>query len=166
MQQTYFNKQLVLIGGGHANVQVLRRLCMNEYKGLNVILISESYKSIYSGMTPGYIKKFYTLEDISIDLQRLCFNAGATFIKDIVINLDTQNQKVYLKDNPSVSFDSLSINSGSISNYRNINFNNESKFIPVKPISDLISNLSLIDDLVEKSSQKKSLHRWRRHSCF
>ena len=155
MQQTYFNKQLVLIGGGHANVQVLRKLCMNEYRGLNVILISEGYEAIYSGMTPGYIKKFYSLEDISIDLQRLCFNAGATFIKDSVVNLDTQNQKVYLKDNPSVSFDVLSINSGSISNNLNNNYNKESKVIPVKPISSLVSNLSLIDNLVEKSSQKK-----------
>ena len=155
MQQTYFNKQLVLIGGGHANVQVLRKLCMNEYRGLNIILISEGYEAIYSGMTPGYIKKFYSLEDISIDLQRLCFNAGATFIKDKVINLDTQNQKIYLKDNPSVSFDILSINSGSISNNRNINLNNESKVIPVKPISSFVANLSHIDDLIEKSSQKK-----------
>ena len=114
---------------------------MNEYRGLNVILISEGYEAIYSGMTPGYIKKFYSLKDISIDLQRLCFNAGATFIKDIVINLDTQNQKVYLKDNPSVSFDILSINSGSISNNQNINLNNESKVIPVKPISSLLSKI-------------------------
>ena len=155
MQQTYFSKQLVLIGGGHANVQVLRKLCMSEYRGLNVILISEGYEAIYSGMTPGYIKKFYSLEDISIDLQRLCFNAGATFIKDVVINLDTQNQKIYLKDNPSVSYDILSINSGSISNNLNTNFNKNSKVIPVKPISSLVSNLGRIDDLVEKSSQKK-----------
>ena len=145
----------MLIGGGHANVQVLRKLCMNEYMGLNVILISEDYKAIYSGMTPGYIKKFYSLEDISIDLQRLCFNAGATFIKDKVINLDTENQKIYLKDNPSVSFDILSINSGSISNNRITNLNNESKIISVKPISSLIANLSHIDSLVENSSQKK-----------
>ncbi len=154
MQQSFFNKQLVLIGGGHANVQVLRKLCMNEYKGLNVILISEGYEAIYSGMTPGYIKKFYSLEDISIDLQRLCYNAGATFIKDKVINLDCENQKVYLKNNPSVSFDILSINSGSISNNRITNFNHESKIISVKPISSLVANLSLIDDLIEKSSRK------------
>ena len=155
MQQTYFNKQLVLIGGGHANVQVLRKLCMSEYMGLNIILISEDYKAIYSGMTPGYVKKFYSLEDISIDLQRLCFNAGATFIKDKVINLDTENQKIYLKGNPSVSFDILSINSGSISNNRISNLNNESKIISVKPISSLIANLSHIDSLVENSSRKK-----------
>ena len=101
MLLTYFSKQLVLIGGGHANVQVLKKLCMHEFKGLHVILISESYEAIYSGMTPGYIKKFYSLEDISIDLQRLCFNAGATFIKDKVIKLDSVNQIVYLNNNPS-----------------------------------------------------------------
>ena len=123
--------------------------------GLNIILISEDYKAIYSGMTPGYIKKFYSLEDISIDLQRLCFNAGAIFIKDKVINLDTENQKIYLKDNPPVSFDILSINSGSISNNRITNLNNEPKIISVKPISSLIANLSHIDSLIENSSQKK-----------
>ena len=100
MQQTYFKKQLVLIGGGHANVQVLRKLCMNEYKSLNVILISVGYIAIYSGMTPGYIKKLYSLDDISIDLQRLCFNAGATFIKDKVINLDNKNQILSKIENP------------------------------------------------------------------
>ena len=155
MQQIYFSKQLVLIGGGHANVQVLRKLCMNEYRGLNVILISEGYESIYSGMTPGYIKKFYSLEDISIDLQRLCYNAGATFIKDKVIKLDCENQKVYLNSYPSFSYDILSINSGSISNNSITNLNNEPKIISVKPINSLITNLRIIDDLVEKSSQKK-----------
>ena len=89
---------------------------MNEFKGLNVILISEYYDAIYSGMTPGFIKKIYSLKDISIDFQRLCFNAGATFIKDQVISLDSQNQILHLKDNPPISYDVLSINSGSISN--------------------------------------------------
>jgi len=155
LQQTYFNKQLVLIGGGHANVQVLRKLCMNEYKGLNVILISEEYESIYSGMTPGYIKKVYSIENISIDLQRLCFNAGATFIKDKVINLDNANQIIHLNQNPSISYDVLSINSGSISNNQSIKFNEKSNIISVKPISSFVSKLKVIDELIEKSSNRK-----------
>ena len=81
MQQISLNKQLVLIGGGHSNVQVLRKLCMHQYHGLNVILISESYGAIYSGMTPGYIENLYSLDEITIDLQRLCFNAGAPALK-------------------------------------------------------------------------------------
>ena len=84
---------------------------MHQYNGLNVILISESNGAIYSGMTPGYIEKLYSLDDITIDLQRLCFNAGATFIKDKVISLDEENQILHLKENLSISFDILSINS-------------------------------------------------------
>ncbi len=144
-----------MIGGGHANVQVLRKLCMNEYRGLNVILISEGYEAIYSGMTPGYIKKFYSLEDISIDLQRLCFNAGATFIKDKVIKLDSKNQIIYLNDNPSISYNVLSINSGSISNNQTISIDEESNIISAKPISSFVSKLKEIDDLIKKSSKKK-----------
>lgn len=155
MQQNYLSKQLVLIGGGHANVQVLRKLCMNEYRGLNIILISEGYEAIYSGMTPGYIKKFYSLEDISIDLQRLCFNAGATFIKDKVIKLDCKNQIIYLNDNPSISYDVLSINSGSISNNQTISIDEESNIISAKPISSFVSKLKEIDDIIKKSSKKK-----------
>lgn len=155
MQQTYFKKQLVLIGGGHANVQVLRKLCMNEYKSLNVILISEEYKAIYSGMTPGYIKKLYSLDDISIDLQRLCFNAGATFIKDKIMNLDNKNQIIHLNENPSISFDALSINSGSISNSQSIKIDEKSNVIFVKPINSFVSKLKAIDDLIEKSSKRK-----------
>ena len=154
MQQN-FSKQLVLIGGGHANVQVLRKLCMNEYRGLNIILISEGYEAIYSGMTPGYIKKFYSIEDISIDLQRLCFNAGATFIKDKVIKLDSKNQIIYLNDNPSISYDVLSINPGSISSNQTISIDEESNIISAKPISSFVSKLKEIDDIIKKSSKKK-----------
>jgi selenide,water dikinase len=155
LQQISLNKQLVLIGGGHSNVQVLRKLCMHQYKGLNVILISESYGAIYSGMTPGYIEKIYSLDEITIDLQRLCFNAGATFIKDKVISLDEENKILHLKENPSISFDILSINSGSMSNKQTIQIENDSKIISVKPIGSLVSKLKKIDEVIEKSSQKK-----------
>ena len=89
-------KQLVLIGGGHANVQILKKLCMNRIKGLHTILISEHFEATYSGMTPGYIHRDFSIEEISIDLQRLCFNAGTTFIKDKVIKLETNNKKIVL----------------------------------------------------------------------
>ena len=94
-------KQLVLIGGGHANVQILKKLCMNRIKGVHTILISENYEATYSGMTPGYIHRDFSREEISIDLQRLCFNAGATFIKDKVIKLETNYKKVVLQKFPS-----------------------------------------------------------------
>ena len=92
-------KQLVLIGGGHANVQVLKELSMTTIKGLNTILVSEHFEATYSGMTPGYIHNDFSKEDVSIDLQRLCLNAGAIFIRDKVIKVDTNNKKLELGQN-------------------------------------------------------------------
>ena len=122
MFENNFTKQLVLIGGGHANVQVLKKLCMNTIRGLHTILISENFEATYSGMTPGYIHKDYSKEEISIDLQRLCFNAGATFIKDKVVKIETNFQKLELQNLPSVHYDVLSINTGSISSTRAVSY--------------------------------------------
>ncbi len=149
-----FTKQLVLIGGGHANVQVLKKLCMNNIKGLHTILISEHFEATYSGMTPGYIHKDFSKEEISIDLQRLCFNAGATFIKDKVIKIETNYQKLELQNLPSIHYDLLSINTGSISNTKGINIKNSSRCFFVKPISLLVKNLSQIDKIIKNKKSK------------
>ena len=155
MQQTYYKKQLVLLGGGHAHVQVLRKLCMNFYEGLHVILINNYRESAYSGMTPGYIQNFYKIHEIMIDLQRLCFNAGVTFINDEVIQLQTEKKKIILKNRPSVHYDLLSINTGSISKKINLNIHKNSKCIFIKPINNLIKNLKTIDSLVKKNNDIK-----------
>ena len=154
MIENNFTKQLVLIGGGHANVQVLKKLCMNSINGLHTILISEHFEATYSGMTPGFIHEDFTKEEISIDLQRLCFNAGATFIKDKVIKLDTSNKELQLQNSPPVNYDLLSINTGSISNTKRIKIESSSKCFFVKPISSLVKNLIKIDQIVKNKKNK------------
>mgnify|MGYP001962302884 FL=1 len=154
MFENNFTKQLVLIGGGHANIQVLRKLCMNNLKGLHTILISEHFEATYSGMTPGYIHKDFSKEEISIDLQRLCFNAGATFIRNKVVKLETNNQKLELQNLPSIYYDLLSINTGSTSNSKGIKIENSSRCFFVKPISLLVKNLSKIDQIIKNKKSK------------
>ena len=154
MIENNFIKQLVLIGGGHANVQVLKKLCKNNIKGLHTILISEHFEAIYSGMTPGFIHKDYNKEAISIDLQRLCFNAGATFIRDKVIKLDSKHRELKLQNFPAVYYDLLSINTGSTSNTKEITIEKSSKYFFVKPISSLVKNLGQIDEFVKNNKKK------------
>ena len=151
MFEDNLSKQLVLVGGGHANVQVLKKLSMNRIKGLHIILINDQYEAIYSGMTPGYIHKDFSKEEISIDLQRLCFNAGATFIKDKVVKIETNNQKLELQKLHSINYDLLSINTGSISNTKKINIKNSSKCFFVKPISSLVKRLGQIDQIIKNT---------------
>ncbi len=144
----------MLIGGGHANVQVLKRLCINTIKGLHTILISEYFEATYSGMTPGYIHKDFNKDDISIDLQRLCFNAGATFVKDKVVKLDTNYKELKLQNFPPINYDLLSINTGSISNTNNINIEKSSIHFFVKPIASFVKNLNYIDQIIKNKNNK------------
>ena len=141
-----------MVGGGHANIQVLRELCMKNYQGLHTILVSKEYHATYSGMTPGFFFNKFSQQEIDIDLQRLCFNAGATFIKDEVIDLDLQKDKIKLLKYPSIYFDILSLNTGSISNYQNLIIESFSNCINVKPISDLVKKLPEIDNIVSKEN--------------
>ena len=155
MQQRNFKKQLVLVGGGHANIQVLKMQCMNEYSELHTILISDRYESTYSGLTPSYIQNQLEKKDLSIDLQRLCFNAGATFIKDSITSIDAIKNSINLKKHPSINYDILSINTGSVSKKSDIKIHDQAICIPVKPISRFVEYLYKIDKIISKEKKTK-----------
>ena len=80
---------------------------MKNYHGLHTILISKEYHATYSGMTPGFFFNKFSQQEIDIDLQRLCFNAGATFIKDEIIDLDLKNNLIKPLKHPSIYYDIL-----------------------------------------------------------
>ena len=124
---------------------------MYEYNGLHTILISSNYDTIYSGLFPLYLKSKIKKKDISIDLQRLCFNAGATFIKDEVLSIETISQEVFLKNYPKLKYDILSINSGSISTIKKIKLDKEANCFFAKPINSFIENLNKVDEIIYKN---------------
>ena len=74
LQQKFYNKQLILLGGGHSNIQVLKKLCMNEYIGLQTILISENYHATYSGLTPAYLQNQIKKNETIIFIIYSCYN--------------------------------------------------------------------------------------------
>ena len=71
---------LVLIGGGHAQVQLLKSLAMKPINGLAITLISDVLNAPYSGMLPGFIEGQWSEDEIHIDLTRLASAAGADMI--------------------------------------------------------------------------------------
>ena len=106
-------KDLVLVGGGHAHVAVLRRFGMQPLPGLRLTLITRDVHTPYSGMLPGYVAGLYTYDECHIDLGPLARFAGARLYHAEVDGLDLAERRIQVSGRPSVAYDLLSINAGS-----------------------------------------------------
>ena len=126
-------RDIVLIGGGHSHVGVLRRFGMNPEPGVRLTVICTTVDTPYSGMLPGYISGHYSFDDCHIDLPKLAAFAGARFYQDEVVGLDTANRKVLCRTRPPVGYDVCSINVGSTPQVARVP-GAAAHAVPVKPI--------------------------------
>lgn len=106
-------KDIVLIGGGHAHVFVLKAFAMAPIPGVRLTLISPDAHTPYSGMLPGFIAGHYTYDETHIDLRPLCRYAGTRFFRESVVRLDPEARLVHCAGRPPVNYDILSIDVGS-----------------------------------------------------
>lgn len=106
-------KTLVLVGGGHAHVHVIKQLAKEPLADVKVILISTNKKQYYSGMASAYLEGLYTAADFSFNLPRLCAQSGITFIEDTVTAIDPGGNSLATVAGLRLVFDILSLDSGS-----------------------------------------------------
>ena len=105
---------IVLLGAGHAHVEVLRRFAMRPEPGVRLTLIGREPETPYSGMLPGLIRGDYTHPEAHIDLAPLAAMANARLIIAEATAFDPDACIVIIPDRPAIGFDLLSLDVGGV----------------------------------------------------
>jgi selenide,water dikinase len=104
-------KRLVLVGGGHAHLQILADLAARPLPGAEVALVSPSAWHHYSGMVPGFLQGRYAEADLTIDLASLAARAGVRLVDAMAERIDASGHTVEA-GGARLPFDVLSLDVG------------------------------------------------------
>jgi selenide,water dikinase len=104
---------LVLVGGGHSHVQVLRHFAMEPLTDTRLTVIVDAPVAVYSGMVPGFVAGQYRAEELEIDVVPLARRAGARVVLSPAIRIDAAARRIHVADRAPVPYDVASIDIGS-----------------------------------------------------
>jgi selenide,water dikinase len=106
-------RELVLVGGGHAHVQVLRRWMMKPLPGVRLSVVLDRSDALYSGMVPGVVSGDYTIDEATIDVVPLARRAGARCILAAATRVDPVARQIEVEGRPPIRYDVASLDVGS-----------------------------------------------------
>ena len=134
---------IVLLGGGHAHVHVLKAFAMKPEPGVRLTLVTRDLETPYSGMLPGVIAGLYAEREAHIDLLRLSAVTGTRLIHAEAISIDRGQKRVLLAGRPSIAYDLLSIDVGITPALAHIDGAAEHA-IAVKPIGSFLAKFAAL----------------------
>lgn len=103
----------MLVGGGHAHVQVLRSFAREPLRDVRLSLVVDHPIAIYSGMVPAFVAGALAREELEIDLRPLARSAGADLVLASATGLDARARRISLSGHEPVAYDVASFDVGS-----------------------------------------------------
>lgn len=148
-------KRLVLVGGGHAHVHVVRALGLAPEPGVGATLVSRDLLTPYSGMLPGLVAGLHDHEEAHIDLVRLAGSSGVTLLHGEMTGLDAAGRRVILADGRALAYDVLSLDTGSAPQLdapgaRDLAW-------PVKPVAPFLARWRSLVEAAERTGRAPSI---------
>lgn len=138
------DKHLLLAGGGHAQVEVLRQWAERPLAGWRVTLLTRDAHSPYSGMLPGVAAGLYRPGDALIDIRALAARAGAALLVDSVLGLDPAARLLRRQGGAPIHYDLLSLNTGATPDLGQV-AGAAAHAVPLKPIDALLPRLAALE---------------------
>ena len=106
-------RRLVLVGGGHAHIEVLRDLGERPDERWEVSLVTPYPLLLYSGMVPGLVAGHYGFAECAINLRALAARARAAFLQTSASLVNPLGQEVMCANSTVLTYDVLSLDVGS-----------------------------------------------------
>src|SRR5262245_15401745 len=133
-------RELVLVGGGHAHVQVFRRLAMRPLDGVRVTVVLDRPEAVYSGMVPGFVAGDYAARELTIDVVPLARRAGACVVLAAACGVDPKAKTIALAGRPALPYDVASLDVGAT--VRGLELPGVAEYaLATRPIHDLVERL-------------------------
>lgn len=107
-------KKLLLVGGGHSHLYILKRLQQASLQGVEVTLLSPDPYQYYSGMFSGYAEGLYSIDDIRVNLVKLAKQAGVKWVQGAVTSIDPNQKTILTASGDIVVYDVISFDIGSL----------------------------------------------------
>lgn len=104
----------MLLGGGHAHLQVLRAFAAEPPPAAEVLLVTPHERLCYSGMVPGWVAGHYGALDCSVPLAPLAQRAKVNMRRAAAVALDAAARRVTLDDGSELRYDLLSLDTGAV----------------------------------------------------
>ena len=135
-------KRILIAGGGHASLPIIKMGEQWKKKGYSVTLISAEPYLVYSGGLPQFMGGFYSFDEISINLKSLCKRYGTEFIHDTITSVQSSNNLIKTESGLDFNYDVLLINVGAKTDVKN----RAENVYPVKPMPELLPLLTRLKE--------------------
>lgn len=130
-------KRLVLVGGGHAHLEVLRRCVVTGIPpDAEVVLVSPIQHHVYTGMIPGYLHGTYDVGSITLDLPAICLAGGVRYLEAAAECVSGVGRVVKVHGT-NIEFDVASLDVGSVAGGMDGSSGDHAAF--VRPLPQLLA---------------------------